>query len=129
MEDCAINVHLTRRRLFDVPVGNLVFRRSNALDNPIAGPRPVAANEKDASASVRISNSQDRVPIRPRACVGNIVNKPRGLKTVKFPTREARHAVRAGADRRPILVKCLPGPATADIVGRPAPRGERSGTC
>ena len=62
MEHGAVLVHASDWHR-GVPVRLEVFRRDDALDDPIARSGPMAADAEDAAASIRVLDSKDGVPI------------------------------------------------------------------
>src|SRR5262252_2485923 len=84
-------VHSGHRRLH-VPVGHEVFGGDDSLVDPIGRSGAMTADAEDALASIRVSDSEYRVPIGPEW--SDLVDRcARSLKICEFPTREFRHRI------------------------------------
>ena len=98
---------LRRRWRFGIPVSYVAFRGYDALDDPVGRSRPMATDAEGAAPSVRVSDSQDRIPIGPLIRVANVVDQARRLEIREFPARKPCHSV--GAASRAAVAGANPG--------------------
>src|SRR5713101_5373063 len=96
VEDRAILVHTGSVWCLGVHVRDKVFRRDDALGDSILPTGSMAENAQDATASVRILDAQDRVPVDSLA-ICNVIDKRPSRKISEFPACEPRYLVRAAS--------------------------------